>query len=122
ICSRNRSSDVCSSDLMHKLDPGRSLEAFRHIHRGGNLGASPPAVLAAGFLALIAIRTLLLALPFASRSVPLGLFEAFFTATAAITVTGLAIVDPQQLSLFGQIGRASCRGRAWIAGVRGSAT
>lgn len=87
---------------MHKLDPRRSLEAFRHIHRGGNLGASPPAVLAAGFLALIAIGTLLLALPFASRSAPLGLFEAFFTATAAITVTGLAIVDPQQLSLFGQ--------------------
>src|SRR5690606_7399570 len=33
----------------------------------------------------------------------LSLFEAFFTATAGVTVTGLVIVSPQELSLFGQL-------------------
>lgn len=87
---------------MHKLDPRRSLDAFRRVHRGGNLGASPPTVLAAGFLALIALGTILLALPFSGGVRTLSPFEAFFTATASVTVTGLALVEPQQLSLFGQ--------------------
>jgi len=88
---------------MHKLDPRRSLETFRRIHRGGNLGASPPTILASGFLLLIAVGTVLLALPFAGAEKPLSLFEAFFTATAGVTVTGLVIVSPQELSLFGQL-------------------
>lgn len=87
---------------MHKLDPRRGLDSFRRIQRGGNLGASPPALLAAGFLALIALGTVLLALPIAGGPERLTLFEAFFTATASVTVTGLTIVTPQQLSLFGQ--------------------
>lgn len=87
---------------MHALDPRRSLASFRRIRRGGNLGASPPIVLAAGFLVLILLGTILLALPFAGKQQALSLFEALFTATAAVTVTGLAIVDLQQLSLFGQ--------------------
>ncbi len=88
---------------MHKLDPRRSLETFRRIHRGGNLGASPPTVLASGFLLLIAVGTVLLALPLAGAERSLGLFEAFFTATAAVTVTGLILVPPQDLSVFGQL-------------------
>src|SRR5690606_10771063 len=87
---------------MHKLDPRRGLDSFRRIQRGGNLGASPPTLLAAGFLALIALGTVLLALPIAGGPERLSLFEAFFTATASVTVTGLTIVTPQQLSLFGQ--------------------
>lgn len=88
---------------MHKLDPRRGLDTFRRIHRSGSLGASPPAVLASGFLLLIAVGTLLLALPFARTEKPLDLFEALFTATAAVTVTGLSIVPTQDLSLFGQL-------------------
>lgn len=87
---------------MSTLDPRRGLNTFRRIRHGGNLGASPPTVLATGFLALILLGSLLLALPLSSRTQALPFFEAFFTATAAVTVTGLAIVDPQQLSLFGQ--------------------
>ena len=87
---------------MHRLDPRESLNAFRRIRHGGNVGASPPTLLAAGFLALIALGTLLLSLPFSGAGKELSLFEAFFTATAAVTVTGLSIVNPQELSLFGQ--------------------
>lgn len=87
---------------MHAFDPRRGLATFRRIRGGGNLGASPPMVLAAGFLALILLGTVLLALPFAGKTESLSLFEAFFSATAAVTVTGLAIVDLQQLSPFGQ--------------------
>src|SRR5690606_33304074 len=87
---------------MHAWDPRRGLDTYRRIQRGGNLGASPPALLAAGFLALIVLGTALLPLPFAGAAHCLSLFEAFFTATAAVTVTSLTIVEPQQLSLFGQ--------------------
>lgn len=87
---------------MRTLDPRRGLATYRRIRRGGNLGASPPVVLAAGFLGLILLGTVLLALPFAGKTQSLSFFEALFTATAAVTVTGLSIVDLQQLSLFGQ--------------------
>lgn len=88
---------------MPELDPRRGLDTFQRIRRGGNLGASPPTLLAAGFLALILLGTLLLALPVAGRIEGLSIFEALFTATAAVTVTGLAIVDLQELSVFGQV-------------------
>lgn len=87
---------------MRGFDPRRGLDTYQRIRRGGNLGASPPTVLAAGFLALILVGTLLLALPFSGKSQSLSLFEALFSATAAVTVTGLAIIDTRQLSLFGQ--------------------
>lgn len=88
---------------MATLKAGPSLDTLRRIRRGGNLGASPPAVLAAGFLALILLGTALLALPFAGKGESLSLFEALFTATASVTVAGMAIIEPQQLSLFGQL-------------------
>lgn len=87
---------------MSTLDPRRSLDSLRRLRHSGSLGASPPALLAAGFLALILLGTALLALPFAGKSGALSIFEAFFTATAAVTVTGMAIVDPRELSLYGQ--------------------
>ena len=62
-------------------------------------------VLALGFLAVILLGTVLLALPAASengRSV--GLFDSLFTATSAVCVTGLVVVDTgTAFSLFGQI-------------------
>lgn len=87
---------------MSKLDPRGHLTTFHRFRRGGNLGASPPTVLAVGFMALIAIGTLLLSLPVSRGTESLTLFEAFFTATASVTVTGLTIVEAQELSLFGQ--------------------
>ena len=80
----------------------RGLDMYRRMKSGGSVGVSPPALLAMGFLSLIIVGTLLLALPIASQSQSLSVFDALFTATAAVTVTGLAIIEPQQLSLFGQ--------------------
>ena len=66
------------------------------------LRASPPLILAAGFLTLIALGTILLSLPLAA--VPrLDPFQALFMATSAVTVTGLAVINPAiDLSTFGQ--------------------
>ena len=65
----------------------------------------PERGLAGGFLLLILIGGLLLSLPIASatgRSI--GVFNAFFTSTSAVCVTGLVAVDTgTALSLFGQI-------------------
>lgn len=52
-----------------------------------------PQVLILGFALLILLGTLLLKLPASSAdpSHPIGWMDAFFTATSAITVTGLAV-------------------------------
>lgn len=57
-----------------------------------NIAASPPLVLAAGFLLLILLGSLLLLLPIC-RIGPLSFLDALFTATSAVTVTGLGVVD-----------------------------
>ncbi|MDS1141638.1 potassium transporter TrkG [Pusillimonas sp. SM2304] len=83
--------------------PVYSYQSYQRIKRTGLLRASPPVVLAIGFLALILIGTLLLSLPMASRQ-PISIFTAFFMATSAVTVTGLATIEPSiVLSHFGQI-------------------
>tara|TARA_Y100001968_G_scaffold45599_1_gene35657 strand:- start:31661 stop:33064 length:1404 start_codon:yes stop_codon:yes gene_type:complete len=54
-------------------------------------------------LLVIALGTLILASPICSSS-DVGLWEAFFTATSAVTVTGLSIVDiGTDLTVFGQV-------------------
>lgn len=54
----------------------------------------PERVMALGFLPVIALGTLLLALPAASQSgQSIGVFNALFTATSAVCVTGLVTVD-----------------------------
>jgi len=54
-------------------------------------------------LLVISFGTLLLSTPFCSHS-NVGLWEAFFTATSAVTVTGLSIIDiGVDLTFFGQI-------------------
>ncbi|MCZ4330213.1 TrkH family potassium uptake protein [Castellaniella denitrificans] len=78
------------------------LRAYRQARHTGQLQASPPAVLAGSFLLLILAGTALLSLPIAQRQ-PFGIFEALFSATSAVTVTGLMIIDPAtDLSFFGQ--------------------
>lgn len=80
----------------------------------GTLAFSPPAVLAAGFALLIAVGSLLLLLPFATR-VPIGPVEAFFTATSAVTVTGLIVVDTA--TRFTGFGQAVIAGLIQLGGV-----
>lgn len=76
--------------------------ARRHKQRHHTLKASPPLILACGFLVLITIGTVLLFLP-VSTVQPISLFSAFFMATSAVTVTGLAVIDPaHDLSGFGK--------------------
>ena len=65
---------------------------------------SPQLSLAAGFVALIVVGTLLLLLPFATASgQATSLLDALFTATSAVCVTGLVVVDTgTHWSGFGQ--------------------
>ncbi len=64
-----------------------------------------PQILILGFTAIILLGTLLLMLPIATENrVPLDWREALFTATSAVTVTGLIVVNTvERLSTFGQI-------------------
>ncbi len=63
----------------------------------------PPRLLLEGFVLLIVIGTSLLKLPQATTE-PISLLEAAFTATSAVTVTGLTVVDTgTQFTLFGQL-------------------
>lgn len=74
---------------------GRLLQ--RHIR--------PERVMCLGFLALILAGTLLLALPVSSATgQSIGVGSALFTATSAVCVTGLIVVDTgTAFSLFGQV-------------------
>lgn len=85
-----------------------NLFAFDRSNRPGRhvaLKASPPLILASGFIILILLGSVLLALPAAgaaSRSI--GTFNAFFMATSAVTVTGLSVIDTvHALSGFGKV-------------------
>tara|TARA_Y100001968_G_C19449318_1_gene767435 strand:+ start:3442 stop:4845 length:1404 start_codon:yes stop_codon:yes gene_type:complete len=54
-------------------------------------------------LLVIGFGTFILATPFCSNA-EVGLWEAFFTATSALTVTGLSIIDiGNDLTIYGQI-------------------
>jgi len=77
---------------MRHWSPYRTFQSYRKLRRTGRFDASPPAVLAMGFLALIAIGTALLCLPPANAG-KVDFFAALFTATSAVTVTGLSIVE-----------------------------
>lgn len=76
-------------------------KAPRLAHRA----VKPEKILALGFLLLILVGGFLLALPIASvdrRSI--GALGGLFTATSAVCVTGLTVIDVgRTLSLFGQI-------------------
>lgn len=67
------------------------------------LKLSPPAVLFLGFVLLIAIGSILLKLPIATNNETSWL-QSIFTATSAVTVTGLVVLDTgTHFTLFGQI-------------------
>lgn len=65
---------------------------------------SPAQVLVLSFTALIASGTIMLRLPISGAHDPLTLLDALFTATSAVCVTGLVVVDtPNDLTVFGQL-------------------
>ncbi|WP_102798055.1 TrkH family potassium uptake protein [Bowmanella denitrificans] len=75
----------------------RKPKASKKIH------AAPPLVLCGGFVMLIVLGMLLLKLPFASTQ-SIGWMQSLFTATSAVTVTGLVVVDTgSAFTLFGQL-------------------
>ncbi|MGF1736925.1 TrkH family potassium uptake protein [Photobacterium satsumensis] len=64
--------------------------------------AAPPLILSGSFLLLILFGTALLKLPIATHE-PISWIHSLFTATSAVTVTGLSVVDTgTQFTLFGQ--------------------
>ena len=70
-------------------------------HRTINL--SPPSLLALGFLGLSLIGSLLLMMPIAHHG-EISWLEAIFTATSAVTITGLSVVNVgEAYTVFGQI-------------------
>jgi len=83
------------------MDAGRQPAGLARAHRrrvparaGSGRVAGPALTLATGFLVLIVVGTVLLALPAASRTgQPTGWVDALFMATSAATVTGLVVVD-----------------------------
>lgn len=70
-----------------------------------DLTLSPSAMIALGFAAIILLVTLLLMLPVSSHAgTPTDPLTALFTATSAVCVTGLVVVDTAtHWSLFGKI-------------------
>ncbi|WP_342807746.1 TrkH family potassium uptake protein [Alteromonas sp. M12] len=66
------------------------------------INAAPPFVLAGSFALLIVLGSLLLKLPIATVS-SISWEQSLFTATSAVTVTGLVVVDTGSVfTLFGQ--------------------
>jgi len=58
-----------------------------------SLSLSPARFLAAGFALMIVLGTVLLSLPFATVNGQISIIDALFTATSAVCVTGLVVVD-----------------------------
>lgn len=75
------------------------------LDRFQTLRLNPAQLLILAVVSLVLLGTLLLKLPFASSSVhPISLLEAIFTATSAVCVTGLIVLDtPTDFSVFGQL-------------------
>lgn len=79
----------------------KEIAGQRHLFKG----LSPERIFVLGFALLILIGTILLAMPISSASgKPTSMINAFFTATSAVCVTGMVVVDTgTYFSTFGQI-------------------
>ncbi len=72
--------------------------------KGWLVGSNATQIICGSFVRVIALGTLLLTLPIASRSGRLGVVDAMFTATSATCVTGLVVRDTwTQFTMFGQV-------------------
>lgn len=83
------------------------LEDYRKLLRQKArvaIGMTPQSLLVSGFAVLILVGTLLLWLPIAHAQQSISLLDALFTATSAVCVTGLIVVDTgTDFTLFGQV-------------------
>lgn len=88
-----------------------------HNQKRNTINLSPPSILALGFLGLIVIGTLLLKLPFSHHG-ELSWLNAVFTATSAVTITGLSVVNVgEAYTVFGKIvimGLLQCGGLGFM--------
>ena len=77
----------------------------KKTHRKSLLvGSNATQIICVSFVLLLALGTLLLTLPAASRSGRLSVVDAMFTATSATCVTGLVVRDTwTQFTMFGQV-------------------
>ena len=76
----------------------------RILRRALGFARSPAQLVLAAFVALIAVGTLLLSLPWAyDGGERAGFQHAVFWATSAATVTGLGTIDVSSFSLFGEL-------------------
>ncbi len=68
-------------------------------------GLNPAQILVVGFIIMILIGSILLAMPFSTETgESISYIDALFTATSAVCVTGLAVVDTgSTFNLFGEI-------------------
>lgn len=83
---------------MGKSEPVHKDRAFKHI-----LKIHPASLTAISFVSLILLGTGLLKLPIATASRNIAFIDALFTATSAVCVTGLTVVDTgAYFTLFGQ--------------------
>lgn len=81
----------------------RLKRPLRRSPHGSVIRLSPPELLLLGFTFLCALGALALWLP-GSATRPLAWHEALFTATSAVTVTGLTVIDVgQDLTFVGQL-------------------
>ena len=72
-------------------------------HKNRTINLSPPSLIALGFLALILVGSILLILP-VSHHGDVTWFQAVFTATSAVTITGLSVVNVgEAYTVFGKI-------------------
>ena len=85
---------------MDKVVFRRRLQRLYHA-----MGANALAVIALGFAGIILMGSLLLSMPFASQSgKSIGWYDALFTSTSAVCVTGLVVRDTgTTFNLFGQV-------------------
>ena len=71
--------------------------------RRGRFAADPLVVIAAGFALIILLGSVLLSLPCAARSGrSVGFFDALFTSTSAVCVTGLCAIPARPTASSGR--------------------
>ena len=89
---------------MEKIKNIRKRLRHQRSVRRRKLGLSTPTqIICVSFIIVIALGTLLLTLPIASRHGRLDVLNAMFTATSATCVTGLVVRDTwTQFTWFGQ--------------------
>lgn len=87
------------------IDRGLGVQYGARVSSGAGLRSlrNPAQLTVAAFVTVIAIGTVLLRLPIAVEGDHPGLSHAAFMATSATTVTGLATIDVESFSLFGEL-------------------